>query len=98
MPRSPPTTPGGTDDNPSAGHASCTRQFALVLDEDNDQYADFVECCQPSDPVVWWGTETAERALLHRTRRRPARHRHALNAAAALERWERVYPVKLVWL
>ena len=75
------------------------RQFALVLDEDNDQYADFVECCQPSDPVVWWGPETTERALLHRTRGDgrldTATH---LNAAAALERWERVYPVKLVWL
>ena len=75
------------------------RQFALVLDEDNDQYAEFVDCFQPADPVVWWGTETVERALLYRMRDGgwldTATH---VDAEAALERWERVYPLKLVWL
>lgn len=75
------------------------RQFALVLDEEDEAYADFVEWRRPADPVIWWGAELDGEVLLYRAcddgRLDTARH---ASPDAALSRWERVYPVKLVWL
>lgn len=75
------------------------RLFALVLDDTDDSYPDYVACCHPSSPVVWWGLHLDGEALL-------ARHvpdggidtAHHLNPRHALNSWQRLYPLKLVWL
>ena len=75
------------------------RQFALVLDESAEEYAECVAACGITDPVVWWGCEVHGRALVYRVgedgRLDIGRHR---SPQTALDLWERVYPLKLVWL
>ena len=74
------------------------RQFAIVLDEDDDQYAEYLDCCRPTDPVLWWGCAVDGRALLYRLAEgRLDTSRHT-SPESALAMWERIYPVKLVWL
>ncbi len=81
------------------GMPAAPRPFALVLDEDDPDYAEFVTCCQPADRLLWWGAAFADRAVLYRFdgegKLDTARHR---DADAALTRWNHLYPLKLEWL
>lgn len=74
------------------------RQFALVYDEDDDQYAEFIECCHPTDPVLWWGFAVDDEAILYRRHGRHVETAHHTSPESALALWVRSYPVKLVWL
>lgn len=75
------------------------RQFALVLDGDDADYDEFVSAARPDSPVLWWGCEVDGSALLYRPggsgRLDTARH---ASADAALDRWNQLYPLKLLWL
>ncbi len=74
------------------------RQFALVLDADDPSYDEFVHCDPPTDPVLWWGTELAERAALFQVDADGRLHTaHFRDADSALARWSRLCPVKLTW-
>ncbi len=75
------------------------RQFALILDADDPDYDEYVRCVRPADPVLWWGAAFDERVVLFRIDRDgkldTARHP---DVDAALDRWSRLYPVKLAWV
>jgi hypothetical protein len=75
------------------------RQFALVLDVDDERYGEFVDCCRPAGPVVWWGCQLDGHAMLYRIGEdgRFDTGHHA-DAEDALALWRRMYPLKLVWL
>lgn len=75
------------------------RQFALLLDPEEDEYAEFLESIRPAGPVLWWGVQLAGRVLLYRTDRdgRLDTARHA-SAEAALDRWSMLCPLRLAWL
>ncbi|MGA8115711.1 MAG: hypothetical protein WCA46_18785 [Actinocatenispora sp.] len=81
------------------GMPAVPRQFALVLDEDDPTYDEYVQCFQPADRLMWWGVALDDGAVLIRRyddgRLDTAHHR---NADAALYRWSRLYPLKLEWL
>lgn len=75
------------------------RLFALVLDEDDPTYDDYVTTFRPADRVLWWGNQLPDHAVLFRThddgRLDTAHHTDADSAEA---RWSSVYPLKLEWL
>ncbi len=84
---------------PKLAMPAAPKLFALVLDEEDPDYAEFVAACQPTDRVVWWGTEFDGQAVLYRItpdgKLDTARSR---DAALAEDRFNQVYPVKLEWL
>ncbi|MGA8112325.1 MAG: hypothetical protein WCA46_01545 [Actinocatenispora sp.] len=75
------------------------RQFALVLDENDPDYEEYVRYRQPTNRLVWWGMAFTDNALLFRPyedgRLDTARHS---DVEAALDRWRRLYPLKVEWL
>jgi hypothetical protein len=75
------------------------RQFALLFDPEEDEYAEFLEAVRPAGPVLWWGVQLANRVLLYRSDRdgRLDTARHA-SAEAALDRWSIICPLRLAWL
>ncbi len=75
------------------------RQFALVLDEDDPDYGEYVAACQPDSRVVWWGCMVDGRALLYRFGEDGTLDTaRSQDAELAEERWSQLYPVKLTWL
>jgi hypothetical protein len=75
------------------------KQFALVLDPEDPEYAEYVAACQPPHAVVWWGCQLDGRTLLYQLDEAGRPHIARFNTVRrAVDLWERVYPVKLVWL
>jgi hypothetical protein len=75
------------------------KQFALVLDPEDAEYAEYVRDCKPSDPVVWWGCDISGRILLYQIDKGGRPHIARYNSVRrAVDLWERVCPIKLVWL
>lgn len=75
------------------------RQFALVLDENDLDYEDFVQCVRPTSRVLWWGTALDDAVLLYTFGEQGGLSTaHCASVASAIRMISRIGPCKLVWL
>lgn len=85
--------------SPALAMPPAPRQFALVLDEADPEYAECVAQVGFTDPIVWWGVHTGDDVLLYRFRPDGKLDTaHHADPERALDVWDRLYPIKLVWL